>query len=283
MPYALLGTLRNAMVDDRGTWQLLTPRYGSQTGEDACVLVRTLPRRRTAISELIGSDPSFGTSGYQIAVTTTLSLLLPGTRSVLAVAALAVIVSDPDAEATKVTGKIFEAPVAKRPAAHFTVLEVGCVHPVGKDPETAMLEGSESVTTAEFAASGPLFDTDAFTVNGTVWVAVAGAVMLPATSESGRTVIVTLLPLVAIFHPVFVDPMAWVLSTMNEPDCVPVVVISVTAVPTAGVYPEANAMATWPPSFVGVEDVSVPCADALTSKASVPLFVRVSPPVTLNV
>src|ERR1019366_7998094 len=134
---------RNAMVDDRGTWQLLTPRYGSQTGEDACVLVRTLPRRRTAISELIGSDPSFGTSGYQIAVTTTLSLLLPGTRSVLAVAALAVIVSDPDAEATKVTGKIFEAPVAKRPAAHFTVLEVGCVHPVGKDPETAMLEGSE--------------------------------------------------------------------------------------------------------------------------------------------
>lgn len=201
----------------------------------------------------------------------------------MAVAALAVIVSDPDAEATKVTAKVFEAPIAKRPAAHSTVLEVGCVQPVGKDPETAMLEGNESVTAAEFAASGPLFDTEEFTVKGTVCVAVAGAVTLPATSESGRTVIVTLLPLVDIFHPSLVDPMAWVLSTMNEPDFGPVVVINVTAVPTDGMYPEANAMVTWPPTLVGVEDVRVPCADAPTSKASVPLLVRVSPPVTVNV
>jgi hypothetical protein len=197
---------------------------------------------------------------------------------------VAVIVSDPDAEATKVTAKVFEALIAKkRPAAHVTVLDVGCVQPVGNDPETAMLEGNESVTVAEFAASGPLFDTEEFTVKGTVCVAVAGAVTLPATSESGRTVILTLLPLVDIFHPSFVDPMAWVLSTMNEPDFGPVVVINVTAVPTAGMYPEGNAMATWPPTFVGAEDVRVPCADAPTSKASVPLLVRVSPPVTVNV
>ena len=200
----------------------------------------------------------------------------------MVVVALAVILSDPDAEATKVTAKVFEAPIAKRPAAHLTVLDVGCVQPVGNGPDTAMLEGNESVTVAVFAASGPLFDTEEFTVKGTVCVAVAGAVTLPATSESGRTVILTLLPPVDIFHPSFVDPMAWVLSTMNEPDCVPVVVINMTAVPTAGMYPEANAMATWPPTLVGVEDARVPCADGPTSKASVPFLVRVSPPVTVN-
>jgi hypothetical protein len=154
---------------------------------------------------------------------------------VFAVVALAVMVSDPDAEATRATAKVFLALVAKLPAVHFTVVVVGWVQPAGSDPETATSVGSVSVTAAELAASGPLLDTDAFTVKGMVWVAVAGAVRLPATSESGRTVTVTLLPLVAILHPVLVEPMIWVLSTMNEPDCVPVVVTSVTAVPTAGV------------------------------------------------
>jgi hypothetical protein len=109
----------------------------------------------------------------------------------LVVVALAVIVSDPDAEATKVTAKVFESFIAKMPAPHFTVLDVGCIQPVGNEPETAMPEGNESVTVAEAAVSGPLFDTEEFTVNGTVCVAVAGAVTLPATSESGRTLIVT--------------------------------------------------------------------------------------------
>ena len=76
--------------------------------------------------------------------------------------------------------------------------------------------------------------TDAFTVKGRVWVAEAGAAMVPATSERGRSVTTTLLPALDIFHPVVVVPMIWLLSTMNEPDWVPVVVTRVTAVPTDG-------------------------------------------------